>query len=120
MVWLASVSCFQILRHHRLITRKAPGIEPDLDDSAKASIVLSLSGGIGFTRRMVEYFGSSECLKTYSAERHPSVSANCNALLSIILDLEEYPIKMATIEKVTTFICDKWWDSCGSLDDKWV
>ena len=120
VVSLASVSYFQILRFHILIMKKAPGIEPDLDDSAKASIIFSLFGAVGFTRRMVEHFGSSKCLRTYSAERNPSVSANCNALLSILLDSEEYPMKIAIVEKVTTFICDNWWDSCGSLDDKWV
>ena len=42
----------------------APGLEPDLDDSAKSSIILSLLGGKGFTSHIVEYFDS------YSASKH--------------------------------------------------
>lgn len=98
----------------------APGIEPDLDDSAKASIVFSLLGRPGFTSRVVEFFDSTECLKTYRAERNPSVSANCNALLSIVLDSDEYPSKIGTIEKVVAFTCNNWWSSSGLLNDKWV
>lgn len=98
----------------------APGIEPDLDDSARASVIFSLLGRAGFTRRIVEQYDSSGCLKTYAAERNPSVSANCNALLSIILDSEEYPSKCEAIEKITLFICDNWWATNGTLNDKWV
>lgn len=98
----------------------APGIEPDLDDSARASIIFSLLGRPGFTRRIIEEYDSSTCLKTYAAERNPSVSANCNALLSIVLDSEEYPSKCEAIEKITVFICDSWWAMNGSFNDKWV
>lgn len=98
----------------------APGIEPDLDDSAKSSIIFSLFGRPGFTAHTVEHFDSSKCLKTYIAERNPSISANCNALLSIVLDSEEYQSKTPTIEKVTAYVCNSWWDTDGSLDDKWV
>ena len=98
----------------------APGIEPDLDDSAKASIIFSLLGRLGFTSQIVEFFDSTQCLKTYRMERNPSVSANCNALLSIILDSDEYPSKIGTIEKVVAFICNNWSSSSGLLNDKWV
>lgn len=98
----------------------APGIEPDLDDSAKSSIIFSLFGRPGFTSRIVEHFDSFKWLKTYSQERNASVSANCNALLSIVLDSEKYQSKEIAIEKVTNFICDSYWSASGSLDDKWV
>ncbi|KAL8825031.1 MAG: hypothetical protein Q9191_004664 [Dirinaria sp. TL-2023a] len=75
----------------------APGIEPDLDDSAKSSTIFSLLGRQGFSGRIVEHFDSSQCLKTYRAERNPSVSANCNALLCILLDSEDYPSKYANL-----------------------
>ena len=98
----------------------APGIEPDLDDSAKASIIFSLLGRSGFTSQIVEIFDSTQCLKTYRVERNPSVSANCNALLSIVVDSDQYPSKIETIEKVAAFICNSWWSSSGMLNDKWV
>ena len=64
----------------------APGIEADLDDSSKASIVFSLLGRKGFSEDIVKHFDAKICLKTYISERTPSVSANCNALLNILLD----------------------------------
>lgn len=86
----------------------APGIESDLDDSAKSSIILSLFGRPGFSARIVEHFDSSNCLKTYNAERVSSISANCNALLSMVLDSGEYQSKIPTMEKVTAYVSNSW------------
>ncbi|KAI4118551.1 MAG: hypothetical protein LQ345_001436 [Seirophora villosa] len=100
----------------------APGIEPDLDDSAKSSIIFSLLGRRGFSGQVVEHFDSTRCLKTYKGERNPSLSANCNALLSVLLDLDDSRSNQslyAPIEKVALFICDSWWNTSGPLDDKW-
>ncbi|PVH92483.1 hypothetical protein DM02DRAFT_575678 [Periconia macrospinosa] len=97
----------------------APGIEPDLDDSAKASIVLSLAGKSGFSSRIVEEFDAARCLKTYRGERDPSVSANCNALLSLLLDSDDYTGKAGTIEKLVEFILAEWVTSNGRVKDKW-
>lgn len=69
---------------------------------------------------MVDQFDGAKSLKTYSDERNPSVSANCNALLSLVLDSEDYQSKNAVIEKVTSFICGCWKGANGFLDDKWV
>ncbi|CAG8953632.1 hypothetical protein HYFRA_00010091 [Hymenoscyphus fraxineus] len=96
----------------------APGIEPDLDDSSKASIIFSALGKPGFTASIVEHFDSPECLKTYQEERNPSLSANCNALLAILLDSTTYPSKQVTIEKLVKYICLKSQQS-DSLEDKW-
>ena len=107
---------------HRICVNKplGPGIEPDLDDSAKASIILSLSGKLGFSEDIVRSFDAPKALKTYRIERDPSISANCNALLSMVLDKSDYPSKGMTIEKVVSFICDGWMDTEGSIKDKWV
>jgi hypothetical protein len=67
----------------------------------------------------VEHFDSKSCLKTYHAERNPSLSANCNALLSLLLDPQVYDSKDVTIEKLTRFICEQSKRS-GTLEDKWV
>ncbi|KAI4086884.1 MAG: hypothetical protein LQ344_007210 [Seirophora lacunosa] len=100
----------------------APGIEPDLDDSAKSSIIFNLLGRRGFSSQVVEHFDSTRCLKTYKGERNPSLSANCNALLSILLDLDDsrsYQSLYPPSEKIALFICDSWWNTSGPLDDKW-
>lgn len=103
-----------------VLTCRAPGIEPDLDDSAKASILLSLAGKSGFSSSIVKEFDAATCLKTYRGERDPSVSANCNALMSILLDSHDYAMKDPTIEKIVRFVLAEWNASGGSMQDKWV
>jgi hypothetical protein len=98
----------------------APGIEPDLDDSAKASIIMSLSGKAGFSKAIVKEFDTPRSLKTYRGERNPSVSANCNALLSLLVDRTEFEGKAATIKKIVAFIFDSWAEGKGEIKDKWV
>ena len=115
----ASVSYYGLEKQRKLIV-SAPGIESDLDDSAKSSTIFSLLGRSGFTSRVVQLCDPPECLKTYRAERHPSVSANCNALVSMVLDAEGHESNLAAIAKVIIFICDSWWRVSGSLDNKWV
>ncbi|KAL8794967.1 MAG: hypothetical protein Q9195_002549 [Heterodermia aff. obscurata] len=99
---------------------ETPGIEPDLDDSSKASIVLSFCGYPGLTSRIVDYFDSEHCLKTYRSERNPSVSANCNALFALVLDQTSSSSRIKTIEKVVTFVCERWTSANGCLEDKGV
>lgn len=98
----------------------SPGFQPDLDDISKSSITFSLFGRPGFTSLIVAQFDSTKCLMTFNEERNPSVSANCNALLSLVLDSEEYQSKEAAIEKVANFVCDCWRSANDFLDDKWV
>ena len=107
---------------HRICVNEqlGSGIEPDLDDSAKASIILSLSGELGFSEDIARSFDAPKALKTYRIERDPSISANCNALLSMVLDKSEYPSKGTTIEKIVSSICDSWMNTEGSIKDKWV
>ncbi|KAF2018551.1 hypothetical protein BU24DRAFT_458311 [Aaosphaeria arxii CBS 175.79] len=97
----------------------APGIEPDLDDSAKASIVFSLAGRPGFSAVIVEEFDSERCLKTYRGERDPGVSANCNALMSLLFDTHEFKGKTETIAKVVDFIIAQWTAGGRAIKDKW-
>lgn len=101
-------------------TNLAPGLEPDLDDSAKASIVLSLIGKPGFSQEIIENFQGQQCLKTYAAERDPSISANCNALISMLVDKHDYPSKMNAAEKILAFLLGSWKNSNGNIKDKWV
>ena len=109
------------LKHRICVNEQlGPGVEPDLDDSAKASIILSLSGKLGFSEDIVRCFDAPTALKTYRIERDPSISANCNALLSMVLDKSDYPSKGITIEKIVSFIYDSWRDTEGPIKDKWV
>ncbi|KAL9589516.1 MAG: hypothetical protein Q9203_001686 [Teloschistes exilis] len=55
-------------RSNRLL---GTGTEPDLVDSAKESIVLSLSGRLGLSQKIITRFDGPKCLKTYQAERDP-------------------------------------------------
>lgn len=98
----------------------SPGIEQDLDDSAKASIIMSLSGKLGSSQVILEEFSAPHSLRTYRGERNPSVSANCNALLSLLVDTAEYEGKSATIQKIVKFIYDSWMEVKGEIKDKWV
>ncbi|PSN61437.1 hypothetical protein BS50DRAFT_578453 [Corynespora cassiicola Philippines] len=97
----------------------APGIEPDLDDSSKASTILSLIQNAGFSEAIVAEFDGPRCLRTYRGERDPSVSANCNALMSLLMDNQDFADKSSAIEKAVVFVHDAWTDAEGELLDKW-
>ena len=109
--------CFVMLDAHSAI---APGIEPDLDDSSKTSIVLSFCGRPGLTSRIMDHFDSEDCLKTYRSERNSSVSANCNALFALLVDQTSSSSRIKMIEKVVSYLCERWTSANGWLDDKWV
>lgn len=98
----------------------ADGIEPDLDDSAKASIILSIGGKTGFSEAIVREFDSTRCLTTYHGERDPSVTANCNALVSLLYDDSSFEAKQFTMEKIINFIITEWSVLGGKIKDKWV
>ena len=68
----------------------------------------------------MDYFDSEDCLKTYRFERNPSVSANCNALLALILEQTSSSSRIKTIERVVSFVCERWTSANGWLEDKWV
>jgi hypothetical protein len=102
------------------LTGFSPGVEPDLDDSAKASIIMSLTGNSGRSDIIVNRFSSAHGLRTYLGERNPSLSANCNALSSLLVDPMEYNDKSPTIKNVLAFIYDSCMGCEGEIKDKWV
>jgi hypothetical protein len=81
---------------------------------------MSLSGKQGCSEVIVKEFSTPRCLKTYRGERNPSVSANCNALLSLLVDEAEYESKVVTMEKIITFVYDSWMKGKCEVKDKWV
>lgn len=100
----------------------APHLQPDADDTAKAIFVLgqildkdeqiSVNG-------MITTFETDSHFRTYTAERDPSFSANCNVLISL-LHVGDPRQAMEQIVKVTRFLCDTWWYNYGKIKDKWV
>ncbi len=74
----------------------------------------------GFSESIVKEFGGTRCLKTYQSERDPSVSANCNALMSLLMDETEFTEKSTIIEKIVLFLWDAWSAASGEIQDKWV
>ena len=98
----------------------APGIQPDVDDSANASIVLSLLGRPGLSRRMREQFETETHFETYRSESNESLSANCSILLALLLDLKHNPAAVPTVEKVSKYLATKWLNADGPVKDKWV
>jgi hypothetical protein len=96
----------------------APGIEPDVDDSAKAITTINLLGGSEDAARLCEVFEKETHFRVYPGERDSSFSANCNVLAALLHqpDTQKYS---AQISKVAKFICEKRWRADGDIDDKW-
>ena len=55
-------------------------IQPDVEDSANASIVLSLLRRPGLSRQMSEQFETETHFGTYKSESNKSLSANSSIL----------------------------------------
>lgn len=119
----ASVSLKHLGKSSSLIAdanrRTAPGIEADVDDTAKGLICLHALGHTVSINNMIKHFECETHFQTYPNERDPSFSANCNALLALLCqaDLSTFS---AQILKVVHFLSKIWWDTDGPIKDKWV
>ncbi|KAG8157377.1 hypothetical protein KVR01_012761 [Diaporthe batatas] len=96
----------------------APGIEADVDDTAKGLICLNSLGHTVPTNDMINAFERDTHFQTFQNERDPSFSANCNALLALLCqgDLSSFS---AQILKVVKFLSKIWWEADGPIKDKW-
>lgn len=74
----------------------------------------------GFSQALVDEFETPSCFKTYKNERNSSISANCNALLALLLDQDSSEKHMSSIQKATNFVCDELWKTDFAPEDKWV
>ncbi|KAF2759880.1 Ent-kaurene synthase, partial [Pseudovirgaria hyperparasitica] len=93
-----------------------PGFLEDADDTAKAVLLLQLVGRQPPVSALIERFGTDSLFRTYSSERNPSFSANCNVLLALISDADASQ-HVAEINSIVSSLCDAW---TGSLPkDKW-
>ena len=66
---------------------------------------------------MIAEFETKALFKTYTTERNPSFSANCNVLCALLY-VADPNIYAAQISKAAFFLCNSWWE--GSFKDKWV
>ena len=98
-------------------TRSAPNVLPDADDTAKTILTLNLVEKPASAGKLIAEFEATDHFKTYTQERNPSLSANCN-VLSSLLHVPDPDIYVEQISKAASFIRKCCWE--GSLKDKWV
>lgn len=68
---------------------------------------------------MIQEYEQPECFKTYATERNPSLSTNCNVMISLLQATE--PIKYEQqIQKIARYLCEQWRQVIGFIIDKWV
>jgi hypothetical protein len=97
----------------------APGLPADVDDTAKCIISLRRLSITAPADAMIATFEAETHFRTYSSERNPSFTANCN-VLSALLEQPDPLRYTSQITKVTQFLCDCWWNSHEHVQDKWV
>lgn len=93
-------------------------VDADADDTAKVIVSLNLLGRPTSAADMVRVYETFDHFKTYSVEKNPSFSANCNSLKALLCDTNIFQY-LPQIEKATTFICNRWWSCEADIEDKW-
>ncbi|KAI0470312.1 terpene synthase family protein [Xylaria cf. heliscus] len=100
----------------------AAELDPDTDDTAKAILARNLLSRnyseVPSLDQMICTFEAETHFRTYSSERDPSFSANCNVLQTLVRHPQR-DLYSDQIQKATRFLCDKWWCTDGFLQDKW-
>ncbi|KAI5814896.1 ent-kaurene synthase [Pyronema omphalodes] len=98
----------------------APGLMPDSDDTSKSLVVLNRLGVHGISPdSLIAEFGKPDRFKTYSFERNPSFTANCNVLKALLQYVTPEKNYATQIETCVRFISQYWWNSWEALQDKW-
>ncbi|OJD36443.1 ent-kaurene synthase [Diplodia corticola] len=96
----------------------APNTGADADDTAKGLLTLKMLDVNISPNQMVHHFEAKGHFRTYSSERDPSLSANCNVLVAL-LHMDDVSRYSAQILKCVRFICGCWWESDAAITDKW-
>jgi hypothetical protein len=96
---------------------KAPHMFTDVDDTAKTLEALHHLGFECSVTSLVHTFESSEHFVTYPGERNPSLSANCNVLIALLL-CEDGVEHLPQIAKVTRYLTNVAFK--GKIREKWV
>lgn len=89
-----------------------------MDDTAKAITALTTLGRAPKPWQMLKVFETATHFQTYTGERDPSFTANCNVLSALLAQPDAINYG-SQIQKVTKFLCDYWWRSDGKIKDKW-
>ena len=97
--------------------KPGPNLLPEADDTAKTILSLNLIGRSASVADMIAEFEADDHFKTYTRERNPSFSANCNVLCSLLYTADP-DLYVGQISKAATFIRNCCWE--GALKDKWV
>jgi hypothetical protein len=100
-----------------LLTTTAHGLLPDADDTAKSINTLQLLGRNPDVGPLINNFQSSSVFMTYSGERTPSITTNCNAL-KVLPSASTSETYTKSIHVAVEFICRSWFS--GRFSDKWV
>lgn len=124
---LNSVPCVEKIRsylHDAYVAEKGilgftPFVGADADDTATTILVLHLLNQPVTVNAMLKEFEEEHHFKTYSQERNPSFSANCNVLLALLYS-QEPSLYTTQIEKAVRFLYKQFTDSELDVQDKWV
>lgn len=113
------VSCPNLYMTYMLITkqRKAPGVLPDADDTAKGLESLHYLGQSSGVENLIKTFELEEHFLTYLGERNPSFSANCNIAILLLLR-EDRAQHFPEIAKAIQFLTSQAFR--GYVHEKWV
>lgn len=96
-----------------------PFVGADADDTATTILVLNLLDQPVSVAAMLKEFEEENHFKTYSHERNPSFSANCNVLLALLYS-HDPSLYSCQIEKALRFLYKQFTDSELDVQDKWV
>ncbi|THU98666.1 hypothetical protein K435DRAFT_837980 [Dendrothele bispora CBS 962.96] len=96
----------------------APNVTPDADDTSKALATLLHIGNPFPLDNMIEAFEVSTHFQCYQHERNPSVTVNCNVLMTLLHypDPNKYSKQ---ILKASEFVINEYWNSNRVVEDKW-
>ncbi|KAK8117394.1 uncharacterized protein PG998_005675 [Apiospora kogelbergensis] len=95
----------------------SPSALPDADDTAMAIATLQYLGKAPDLGPFIDTFEADNHFRTYDAERNPSISANCNALICL-LSRDDRCNYVPKIVKALRFICNQ--VIAGNVREKWA
>ncbi|KAI7970750.1 hypothetical protein EIK77_007930 [Talaromyces pinophilus] len=95
-----------------------PFVGADADDTATTILVLNLLNQPVSVAAMLKEFEEENHFKTYSQERNPSFSANCNVLLALLYS-HEPSLHSTQIGKAINFLYKQFTESELDVRDKW-
>ncbi|CAJ2513955.1 Uu.00g020740.m01.CDS01 [Anthostomella pinea] len=93
-----------------------PGCFPDADDTAKGIEAIRLLGRTTVVDALTMMFEADDHFKTYPGERNPSLSANCNVLIALLVQ-DDPALHMSQIAKAASYVTSQVFS--GPVNEKW-